>query len=595
MSLSPPFFRSLSELWGHLSGRRRKQFYFLLIYILFTSVSEVAGIGAVIPFLGVLTDPASVFDNKLLKPLLTWYGVQSPADILFPVTIGFVIVAAVAGATRLGLLWFSTKLSYATGAEIGMNIYRRTLFQPYKVHISRNSSEVVTGIITKANSIAGGILNPILSIITTAVILISITATITMINPTIALAAFGIFGSLYLMIALASRRKLAKNGEIAAREQTQIVKSLQEGLGGIRDIILDGSQNTYCEIYRKSDFPLREVTISNIFTGSSPRYILEAAGMIIMAGFAYTLSQKPGGVMAVIPFLGTLAIGAQRILPVLQQGFQSWANIRISQPALHDVLEFLRQPLPEHAFLPNPSPLSFTDKISVRDLSFQYNPNGPAVLQKISFDIPKGSRIGFIGATGSGKSTLLDILMGLLEPSHGEITVDGESIHGRSLRRWQMNIAHVPQAIFLSDSTIAENIAFGIPKDQIDMERVKKAAEQAQLSEHIDSLREKYGTFVGERGIRLSGGQRQRIGIARALYKQTDVIVFDEATSALDNETEKAVISTIESMGRNLTILMIAHRLSTLQNCDKVIELQNGRFIRETTPESGKKIPANNV
>jgi ATP-binding cassette subfamily B protein len=307
---------------------------------------------------------------------------------------------------------------------------------------------------------------------------------------------------------------------------------------------------------------------------------MEALGMLLIAILAYTLAKQPDGVAKVIPVLGALAFGAQRLLPVLQQGYSAWINIQGGQASLHDVLELLDQPLPVYANQSIYEQLSFQQCISLNNLSFRYSAQTPWVLKDLNLSITKGSRVGFIGKTGSGKSTLIDIVMGLLQPNEGGLEIDGHQITASNCRSWQAHIAHVPQVIFLSDSTIEENIAFGIPKEKIDHERVMQAAAQAQIAEIIESWPKQYQTFVGERGIRLSGGQRQRIGIARALYKQADVMIFDEATSALDNETEQAVMQAIESLSKNLTILIIAHRLTTLKSCTQIVELDEGRIKR---------------
>jgi ATP-binding cassette subfamily B protein len=267
----------------------------------------------------------------------------------------------------------------------------------------------------------------------------------------------------------------------------------------------------------------------------------------------------------------------------MQQIYGNWASISGSRAALVDVLGLLDQPLPTEASQPEPAPLVLNDAVRFNDVRFRYGDAGPWVLNGINLVVPKGARIGFVGSTGSGKSTALDLLMGLLDPTQGEILVDGRPISGDLKRAWQRTIAHVPQNIFLSDSTVAENIAFGVSPDKIDYDRVRKAAEQARIAEFIESRPEGYGAFVGERGVRLSGGQRQRIGIARALYKQASVLVFDEATSALDNETEQAVMQAIEGLSQDLTIVIIAHRLSTLKSCTQIVELADGGIKRTGT------------
>jgi ATP-binding cassette subfamily B protein len=310
---------------------------------------------------------------------------------------------------------------------------------------------------------------------------------------------------------------------------------------------------------------------------------MEALGMLLISIFAYAFAQTTGGIANSIPILGALALGAQRLLPVLQQAYAAWSSIQGGRISLQDTLELLDQELPGFANQLSDKPLAFKKKITLNQVSFRYAPETPWVVENVGLDIFKGSRIGFIGETGSGKSTLLDIIMGLLRPTAGTFDVDDQTITMENQRAWQMRIAHVPQDIFLADSSIAENIAFGVVKEQIDYERVRDAARQAQIASIIDTWARGYETVVGERGVRLSGGQRQRIGIARALYKRADVIIFDEATSALDHETEQAVMQSIENFDDGLTVLIIAHRITTLKNCSQIIEFGDGGIKRIAT------------
>jgi ATP-binding cassette subfamily B protein len=273
-----------------------------------------------------------------------------------------------------------------------------------------------------------------------------------------------------------------------------------------------------------------------------------------------------------------LALGAQRLLPLMQQLFGNWSVVAGSKGSMRDVLNLLDQPLPTFANQSEPEPLKLSQSIVFQEVSFRYSNHTPWVLNDVNLTIPKGAHVGIIGATGSGKSTLLDLMMGLLRPTRGRILVDGNPIDLTNQRAWQRTIAHVPQSIYLTDATITENIAFGIPPGQIDIERVRKAAQQAQIAHFIESRIEGYDAVVGERGVRLSGGQRQRIGIARALYKQASVLIFDEATSALDNDTEQAIMETIEDLNKEITLFMIAHRISTLKKCNLTLIVENGKI-----------------
>jgi len=569
----------LKRLWHHITPHRRGQFGLLLMLMIVASFAEIISIGAVIPFLAVLTAPERIFQLPIAQPVITFLGLTSPSQLLLPLTITFGIAAIFSGAIRLFLLWASTRLSYATGADLSISIYRRTLYQPYSVHVARNSSEIISGITNKTAVVIASLTN-VLTFISSAIILLAILMTLIVVDPVIALSAFGGFGLLYGLIILVTRKNLLANSQRISFESTRVIKSLQEGLGGIRDVLIDGSQALYCQIYRNSDAPMRRAQGNNQFVSGSPRFALEALGMMLIAVLAYVLARQPDGIAKAIPVLGALALGAQRMLPILQQAYGSWSSIQGYHASLKDALALLSQPLPDYVDQQLAKPLPFREQIDLRNLSFRYTQQTPWVLNNLNITIEKGSRIGFIGVTGSGKSTLLDIVMGLLSPTGGTLEIDGQPIVASNNRAWQAHIAHVPQAIYLADSTIEENIAFGIPKEKIDKNRVKQAAEKAQIADIIETWPKKYQTYVGERGIRLSGGQRQRIGIARALYKQADVIIFDEATSALDNETEQAVMQAIESLGKDLTVLIIAHRLTTLKNCTQIVELADGGIKR---------------
>ena len=569
---------SLIRLWQHISKRRRKQFCLLFLLIVLSSLAEIVSIGSALPFLGALTMPEKVFHAAAAQPFIKAIGLSSPQQMLLPLTVFFCLAALLAGAVRLMLLWASTRLSFAAGSDLSIGIYRRTLYQPYSVHVSRNSSEVISGISVKANGVIYSTIMPILALLSSGVMLISILSALLYLDPGIAIFSFIGFGLIYALITWFTRTQKKKNGQNIARESTQVIKSLQEGLGGIRDVLIDGSQEVYCQVYRKADLQLREAQGSNQFLAQSPRYGMEALGMVLIASLAYALIQESDGVAKVIPVLGVLALGAQRLLPIMQQGYASWSTIQGGQASLQDTLDLLDQPLPPHIDDISSKSLKFQNQIFLNQLSFRYSKTTPWVLQELDLKIAKGSRVGFIGITGSGKSTLLDVVMGLLPPTNGQLEVDRERITLKNQRSWHSHIAHVPQAIFLSDGTIEENIAFGVPKELIDTQRVMQSAGQAQIAQSIESWPNGYQTMVGERGIRLSGGQRQRIGIARALYKQADVIILDEATSALDNETEEAVMDAIDNLSADLTILIIAHRITTLRNCSQIVKLNHGRI-----------------
>jgi len=579
-STKTSLIQQLNRLWKHLSRRRQKQIGLLFVLMIIASIAEMISIGAILPFLGVLTAPEQIFAHPSMQPVIVFFGFESPSQLMLPLTISFILAALVAGLIRLTLLFTTTRFSFAAGADISIDIYRRTLYQPYGVHISRNTSELINGIIKKTEMVIYGVLMPVLMLISSGIMLIAILFLLLLIDPVIAIAAIMGFGGIYLGIIWATRRRLTRSSKLIADESTQVIKSLQEGLGGIRDILIDGSQDLFCRIYRSADLPLRQAQGDIHIISGSPRFLIEALGMGVIALVAYIMAQNADGIMTAIPVLGAFAIGAQRLLPVLQQGYGAVSGIKGAEFSMIDTLDLLDQPISKFFDDSAQEPLLFEKEIKLNNLGFRYGADLAWIFNDVNFSVPKGSRIGFIGETGSGKSTLLDIIMGLLPPTEGTLSIDGQPISAANVCAWQAHVAHVPQNIYLADSSLYENIAFGIPKDEIDYNRVRQAAKQAQISDVIESWPKQYDTFVGERGIRLSGGQRQRIAIARALYKKANLVIFDEATSALDNETEQAVMSAIDSLGRDLTIFIIAHRLTTLRNCDQIIELGNGGVSR---------------
>ncbi len=577
----------LRQLWDHLSRRRRLQLGVLLLVMLASSVAEVLSLAAVLPFLAVLANPEGLFNQSLVQQWAPRLGIAGAQELLLPITVVFAVLALAAGVIRLLNLWLNGRLAAAIGSDLSCEAYRRTLYQPYAVHLARNSSELIASISTDVNRVIYQVLSPLLLLLSSGLIAFSLVFALLAIDWTTAVGAGLVVGLVYAGAMASSRRPLQVMAQSQVLLNRQLIQALQEGLGAIRNVLLDGTQAFYANSYQRADQPLRRNGADASFLSFYPRLVLEPVGMALIALIGLLLVRQ-AGVARALPLLGALALGAQRLLPVVQKVYEGWAQSRSAKDSLASVLELIAQPLPSGQSQGRGAPLALMQGLRFQAVHFAYGPELPEVLRGIDLEIGRGERIGIIGSTGSGKSTTLDLLMGLLLPTAGRILLDGEDLHDpehpERLSAWRATIAHVPQSIYLADSSIAENIAFGLPKDQIDMLKVRLAAEQAQIGGFIESSPAGYNSFVGERGIRLSGGQRQRIGIARALYKQAKVLVFDEATSALDNETEMAVMEAIKGLSKDLTILMIAHRLTTVQRCDLVIELGHGLVQRIVQP-----------
>ncbi|MGX5794084.1 ABC transporter ATP-binding protein [Pseudomonas sp. E2-15] len=577
---------SLIRLWKCLPLKRKVQLIMILALMVVASFAEVVSIGAIVPFLAVLVNPGKILDQPLASKIFAALDITTADGLLLPLTVIFALAAIFSGVSRFILMWVQNRFSSAVGSDLSGGIYKAVLYQPYSMHLSRNSSEVITAIFNKVDTVVREFLFPALTITSSIFMMLAILVIVLAIEPVVAFLAFASFGGVYLSVILSTRKQLEKDSFEVSLSSDKLLKILSESLEGIRDVIIDSSQKTYRKDFDAADYKLRRAKANIQIIANAPRYTIESFGMLMVAIFAYWLAQQPGGLLASVPMLGALALAAQRLLPVLQQSYAAWACIKGSHDSLQDVLNLLPEAQHQTETDRLPTPLPFKELVSLNAVSFRYGLDAPYALKGINLNIPKGSRIGLMGSTGSGKSTLLDVLMGLLTPTEGRFLVDGIEVTPSNSRDWQANIAHVPQLIFLSDASVAENIAFGVARQDIDFERVRRAAKKAQMSEVIESWANGYDTQVGERGVFLSGGQRQRIAIARAFYKEAKVIILDEATSALDNKTEQEVMRAVEGSDKDITLIVIAHRLNTLKGCDTVIEVNNGEIVRCGSYES---------
>lgn len=579
----PTLLSALLELYRVMSPARRRQFYAVIGLMILGALAELTTVGAVVPFLSLLADPGKIEKVPAIASFFRMVGASTRPQMMAGAATVFCVATIVAVVIRLQLSWSSQTFVFLLGHEIAVEVDRRILLQPYFYHVSHNTSELISAL-EKTGILVFNVLLQLMQAGIAFLLSIFIIGILIYIDPFTAIVSLLSFGALYAFVSLFWRRRLRANSADIHAAVQQNVQVVQESLGGIRDIIIDSSQEVFVREFADSDRRLSLARSSNAFIGAAPRFIIEGAGMVLIAILALVVSTRQGGVVAAIPILGAVALGAQRLLPLLQQIYYGWANVAGHWDAVLDVLTLLKLPLPPETKADSAPPLALRDRICLKNIEFSYPGRREPVLKDVSLTIPSGARVALVGKTGSGKSTLADLLMGLLEQDSGEISVDGVPLTGATRRQWQRSIAHVPQAIFLADTTIARNIAFG--SKVIDLERVKAAGARAQLDEFVSQLPNGYETVIGERGVRLSGGQRQRLGIARALYKGAPVVILDEATSALDNATETAVIRALEALGsEGRTVIMIAHRLTTLVGCDIVARLDRGRLVQVGTFE----------
>lgn len=561
-------------LWAYLPRHRKLQFFYLLILVVVGALLEVGTLGSIMPFITALVMPKKLFSDPAVHHMALAWGISHPRSLLLPFTIFFIVFALFSGVVRLVMIWGISRYSAIVGADIGSNVFKQQLYRPYGVLIRENSSNLISGL-TKITEVTEAF-RALLLIPSALAIVLAITVALLVINPVMAVTSAFVLGGCYFIISRVLKYKLNENGKIISISASKEIKVVNEAVGGIRDIILDGTQKAYCSIYDRHSRLHRLAISNNEVMGVSPRYGMEAIGMVMIATLAFLMTiLHPKA--NILPFLAALAVGAQRLLPMLQQTYQGWAIYRGRREIIVNIIHLMGNEIDLETVTQDVPPLKFKDKLLFSNVGFRYQESSSWVLRHLNLELSKGGRYGFVGSTGSGKSTLMDLVMGLLEPIEGSVLIDGKELAGIHKQAWQRNIAHVPQSIFLSDASFTENIAFGVPLERVDHDRVREAACMAQINEFIESLPNHYDERVGERGIRLSGGQRQRIGIARALYKKAQVLIFDEATSALDNLTEKSLMEAIRGLSRDLTVLIIAHRLTTIRDCDHIIVLERGR------------------
>lgn len=551
------------------------------------AAAELVSLGAVVPFIAILSNPSVAAENDVIRLLLTITNKDTSYTVII-VTLAFASIVILASSIRLVMLWASNKVVFGLGYDIGVDVVSKTLHRPYTWHVSKNSSEIL-GALNKVQLVVQGYLLPLMNATISVILATGMIAMLVFIDPFVAIAGAGAFMSCYLTMAFSVRKRVTANGKQIAAANNQRIQQMQESLGSIRDVILDSSQKIYVKKFSAVDAAMRTAQASNTFLSNCPRLAIEGLGLLIISGFAL-IATRTGGLTDLLPVLGALGLGAQKLMPLIQLIYAGWNATTTNRPSLHDVINLINV-----SNIVDKDPVVRMDcrlKLSNVNYCYPTSPNS-LTLKNVFCEIGKGQVVGIVGKTGSGKSTLVDLLMGLLPHSSGDFLIDDTRVETDDQRRsWSSQVAHVPQMIFLSDASIAENIALGVSPENIDYQRVQHAARLSEIHDYVEALPDAYNTEVGERGVRLSGGQRQRIGIARALYRDAKFLVLDEATSALDDATEARVIRNIHESASDLTLIMVAHRLSTLQYCDHILKIENGSIVDslsftqlvETTP-----------
>ena len=570
-------FNSIYILFKELDKKRKYQFIVILLINIINGLFEFISLGSALFFLETLTDPKKITSFEFFINI----NFDNDINLIKLSTFIFLLVTLITSSIRIFNLWLSMKYRISFLNYISNKVFKKIINQNYTFHINNNSSELLTDItanIEKTNFF----FENFLSFITSIILSISIVFSLLKINPKITITSVILFTLMYSLLSLIINRKVSDFSKIELRANANIIRIIQESLSSIKEIILSNSQNIYLNNYRKNNFNLRYYQGLSGFITTFPRYLFEGIGLLFIGATGYIIYNNFNNSVNIIAMLGTFALGAQKLLPSMQTSYRSLSLLYFYNKGLNKVLNLLR--LENLKEIKTYIKIPFKKIIEIKNLDFYYSDNKEEVSKNITFTINKGEKIGIFGKTGSGKTTLINIFMGLLTPIKGNIFIDNLKLfdieNTSNLAKWKNNIGHVPQDIFLYDASIIENIAFSIPKNQINIEKAIDAAKKANAHQFITKTENGYETIVGENGVKLSGGQKQRIGLARAIYKDSEILILDESTSALDTKTEKLVLESIFNGNKtsSLTIIMIAHRLSTLEYCDRVIEISDGKI-----------------
>jgi len=575
--------KQIKELYSLLTKEQQIKLLRLQFLVVLMSFAEIASVAAIGPFMALVGDMNQLQGEGVLALAYQAAGLATPQQFLFWLGVVVLVVLALAACISMFTIWRLSMYGARVGGELSSRLFNHYMHQSWLFHAGGSSSQLTNRISQEAQRITSNIINPLMQMNAKLVMASLMAVAIFLYNPLVAFIALATFVTAYLVLYRTVRRKLNDNGAIITRSQQLRFKLMSEGFGGIKDVLLLGRQKVFVDRFAKASDEFAAAQGNNQVLSQVPRYAMELvafASVIFLV--LYLLVAHQGNLGTILPVLSIYALAGFKMLPAFQQVYSSVSNIRGNLAAFHTLRDDLRAsalavPLQSNCAEPQQSsrPVG-SASIELRDVVFTYPGKTDPALKRLSLKIPANSVVGLIGSSGSGKSTAIDLLLGLIMPESGTVLIDGEPLTSNNLRNWQSRVGFVSQSIFLADSSIRENIAFGLPSKDIDNTQVRRAATMAHLDELLQELPQGLDTLVGERGVQLSGGQRQRIGIARALYDDVDILVLDEATSALDGITEKLVMDAIHDFSGKKTIIMIAHRLATVKQCDTIFLIDKG-------------------
>lgn len=572
------------KLYELLTKKDRVKFVLLFGLMLIGMMIEVIGIGMIPVFISSVADPELLFNNRYAAKILTLMGIDDSRELL--IVGGGILIAVffVKGAYMIGLNYAKSRFVYGRFQSISSALFKTYLFSPYIYHLNRNSADLIRNVTNETSLISNCVLLPILTILMQSVTTLGIFALLLVVEPVITVITFLVIGFFSGLTLKLLKNRIRLHGKVAVKERSRLIKGVNEGMGGIKYVAVTNRQNFFFNKFNHYLQNLKKAEIFVSISGQAIKPVNEFVAVLGMMVIAFIMIYQGRPLTAVIPILTLFGAAAIKLIPATTKIVSQLTTLRYYSHSLDPVHRDImgKRDIGSNGSLKADKyeTLPFKSEIVLRDVVFCYPNTELQAINGINLTIKRGEAIGFVGVSGAGKTTIVDMILGLLDPQSGAIYVDGVNITAHK-QAWQNNIGYIPQFIFLADDTIRNNIAFGIPEEKISDEKINAAIKASQLEELVETLDKGMDTVIGEQGVRISGGQRQRIGIARALYNNPDVLILDEATSALDNITEKYVINAIESLKGKRTIIMIAHRLTTVMNCDRLFTMQNGKIVSE--------------
>ena len=578
--------QTFKQLWELLTPTERRKFFLVLGMVMLMAALETLGVVSIMPFLAVLGNPEIVTEQPVLRWMFERFGFADTGPFIVALGIASAMIVGASSLFKSVTLHALNRFANLQRHSISSRLLENYLRQPYTFFLNRNTADLSKSLLSETDLLIANILQPAVLMLAHAVVVIAVVLLLLFYDPLMAITVAVVVGGLYGLIYWSVRGILGRIGPEREKANSKRFLASAEAFGAIKEVKVTGATDAYLQRFHGPSRQVSRHMATNETLSQVPLYLVEALGYAGLITVTIVLVLRGDNLGQVLPVLGLYAFAALRLLPASQIIYRCAARMRFGSSALQNIhCDLMLRPrkLDSAALQSDSQPLHFGRAISLRGVSFSYpdQTNAPALVD-VTVDIFANTSVGIVGTTGSGKSTLVDLLLGLIVPQHGAVMVDDTELTPETIPHWQKMIGYVPQQIYIADSSVAENIAFGVDADKIDHEAVERAARAAQIHDFVSvELPHGYRTQVGERGVRLSGGQRQRIGIARALYRDPAVLVLDEATSALDNQTEDRVMTAVRAMGGRKTIILIAHRLTTVRSCDKILLLDAGTLASE--------------